>query len=298
MSTIDSSEEYAEPLSRDLAEFLFESGSSRSRPGSEEVQSRVPEREKRRSTEESTSPISKERPKHFETKVTGLGPVKSLFNKLSPKNFERVSDQIRVYLAENQAAVELAAELVTEFAICQQFYSRTYSQLCSLLLKKLSKESAQAFRTRLGILCKRLFEVSENPNPNSGKHNAEEELDCIKKRKRYVALCTYIANLSLEGIFESRRVALCIKSLLEKRDEASLEAACALLQTAGQKLDQSVKTSPIGTKAVSDIYSVINEITERKLTSPRMTYLLLDIVELRDRGWKPRIPKDIPQCRK
>ncbi|XP_076069858.1 uncharacterized protein LOC143041728 [Oratosquilla oratoria] len=211
------------------------------------------------------------------------------------KNFEKLSGQIHVFLEENPATVETAAEIVTVFAMRQQFYARTYSQLCTFLMKKLSKESADAYRTRLGVQCKRLFEVSENLSCTGRNPNAEMELNSIKVRKQYVALCSYIANLCLEGIFECRRVALCIKSLLKKGDEASLEAVCALLETAGHKLDQSVKVSPVGTQVVNSIYSLIKEMVEKKLTSNRMRYLLLDIVELRERGWKPRIHKDVPQ---
>ncbi|XP_076031358.1 uncharacterized protein LOC143019532 [Oratosquilla oratoria] len=250
------------------------------------------------STNESGSPSTKERRKHFDEEATGLGPLKSLLNKISPKNFEKVSGQICAFLVENPARVETTAGVVTEFAIRQQFYARTYAQLCTLLLKKLPKESANAYRTHLGIQCKRLFEVSENLNIKGKNLNAEQELISIKNRKQYVGLCSYIASLCLEGIFESRRVAVCIRSLLRKGDEGSLEAVCALLETAGQKVDQSVKASPVGTQVVNSIYSSIKEIMEKKLTSSRMRYLLLDIVELRERGWKPRIPKEVPQCRK
>ncbi|XP_076038715.1 uncharacterized protein LOC143023929 [Oratosquilla oratoria] len=185
-----------------------------------------------------------------------MGIFKALMNKLSPKNFDRISQQIAAFIAEHPNTADPAAELIVDFATRQQFYSQTYAQLCKMLTESMGEEIKKVFKTRLVSRCQCLFEPREETeafceNGNlSNEERAECELKKISCRKRYVALCAFIAHLCLENLIPARRVAYCAQFLLKKRDETSLEAVCALLQAAGHKIDEVAGTSPTGTQEV------------------------------------------------
>ncbi|XP_076053557.1 uncharacterized protein LOC143032573 [Oratosquilla oratoria] len=185
-----------------------------------------------------------------------MGIFKALMNKLSPKNFDRISEQVAAFLAKHPGTAETAAELIVDFSTRQQFYSRAYAWLSKMLTEKLGKEIKDVFKTRLVSKCQLLFEPREKTEASCENNNltheerAESELKKISCRKRYAALCVFIASLCLEDLIPARRLAYCTQFLLKRRDETSLEAVCALLQVVGHKMDEVAGTSPIGTQEV------------------------------------------------
>ncbi|XP_076049559.1 eukaryotic translation initiation factor 4 gamma 1-like [Oratosquilla oratoria] len=216
-------------------------------------------------------------------------------NKLSAKNFKKISEQIKAFLAKHPGEVGTAAGIIVDFATRQQFYSQTYAQLSKILTESLGREQTKVFKARLLSECQSSFETradNESLDNLPREERAEAELKKIACRKRYVSLCVFIGCLCLENLVLTSRVAYCAQVLLRRKDETSLEAVCALLQGMGKKMDEVAGTSPIAIQEVQKIYSSIKEIVDQRLTCSRLRYLLIDIQELRERNWQPKMPKN------
>ncbi|XP_076038716.1 uncharacterized protein LOC143023930 [Oratosquilla oratoria] len=125
----------------------------------------------------------------------------------------RISLQIAAFLADHPGTAETAADLIVEFSTRQQFYSQTYAQLSKMLIEGMGKEVKEVFKPRLVSKCQSLFERREKTEASSEnddvskEEQAESELRRISCRKRFVALCVFIGNLSLEDLIPARRVA-------------------------------------------------------------------------------------------
>ena len=112
--------------------------------------------------------------------------------------------------------------------------------------------------------------------------------------------------------FQVRIMHECIRGLIKKEDEESLECLCTLVTSIGKVLEESTarrqdpknKNGPQQHEVVSlDIYfSQMQQIVDQKKTSSRIRCLLLDLIELRVNKWVPRRkvagPKTIDQIHK
>ena len=105
----------------------------------------------------------------------------------------------------------------------------------------------------------------------------------------------------------------CIRGLLNKQDEESLECLCTLVSSIGKVLEENTaarntavqkQNGPRQAEVVNlDFYfNQMQSIVDQKNTSSRIRCLLLDLIELRVNKWVPRRkvagPKTIDQIHK
>ncbi|KAG8909852.1 hypothetical protein FRC02_007542 [Tulasnella sp. 418] len=114
----------------------------------------------------------------------------------------------------------------------------------------------------------------------------------LKTRRQGLRLVKFFVELFRVSMLTERVMHECIKKLLanvEDPDEEELESLCTLLMTAGQSLDTHKA------KGHMDIYfSRIRELSKNEKLTPRIRFLLQDIIELRQRKWLPKDATAVP----
>ncbi|KAI6115917.1 armadillo-type protein [Pisolithus sp. B1] len=101
-----------------------------------------------------------------------------------------------------------------------------------------------------------------------------------------LGLIKFISELFKLQMLTERIMHECVKKLLsnvEDPKEEEIKSLCQLLRTAGKFLDVPKA------HAHMDIYfQRMRELSRSTNVSPRMQFMLQDVIELRDRKWQPR----------
>ena len=74
-----------------------------------------------------------------------------------------------------------------------------------------------------------------------------------------------------------------VKQKLLEPPKENVEAVCQLLNTIGKKLDRKKS------RALTDIYfSRLKELSTNPQLAPRLSFMIRDILDLRENNWVPR----------
>ncbi|KIO33478.1 hypothetical protein M407DRAFT_65575, partial [Tulasnella calospora MUT 4182] len=246
-------------------------------------------------------------PEYIERKVTVL------LNKLTMENFDSVSDQVVSWAnkSENEtdcATLILVIRFIFEKATDESHWADMYARLCKKVMDTLSPNvqadnvrnnagepvvGGQLFRRFLLIRCQEEFEHGWFKMEADGASNVEPELGTaeyyirVKAKRQGLGLVRFIGELYKLQMLTERVIHECIKKLLppETGDprEAEIETLCKLLTTVGERID--VPKS----KVYMDIYfGRIQRVAYSNGVAARMRYMILDIIELRQRHWRGR----------
>ena len=119
----------------------------------------------------------------------------------------------------------------------------------------------------------------------------------------------FIGELYKLGMLTARIMHECVRKLLisNPNDEESLECLCRLLTTVGQALDRETserlsKGAVQGLADMGNYFKEMNKLVSERKTSARVRFLMQDVIDLRNNGWKKRRedagPKTIDQIHK
>ncbi|KAI5116077.1 hypothetical protein M0805_003834 [Coniferiporia weirii] len=129
-------------------------------------------------------------------------------------------------------------------------------------------------------------EKDENKEAGESALYSEEYYAAQKAKRQGLGLVKFIGELFKLQMLTERIMHECIKKLLSNVDnpeEEEIESLCKLLTTVGQSLDTSKARGHM------DVYfSRMKELAKSNNVSSRMQFMLLDIIELRSRGWSAR----------
>jgi translation initiation factor 4G len=154
--------------------------------------------------------------------------INSILNKVSPANYEKLSDQIRDIGAFTKVQMEIIVTSILDKAIIDQAFSNIYAKLCKRLspltisVKEGNKTVNVKFLIVLLLACQNEFETET-------KRTESEMTETIKKRRS--GLMRFIGELSLVGLLSMKIVDKCLMKLLENKETESLEMFCKLLGT-------------------------------------------------------------------
>eukprot|EP00045_Choanoeca_perplexa_P015430 m.193731 g.193731 ORF g.193731 m.193731 type:complete len:1096 (-) comp16986_c0_seq1:562-3849(-) len=265
-------------------------------------------------------------PKTEEDKVQAtLLKAQSILNKMTLEKFEKLSDEL-IGLGEqlSDEALRQFVERVFQKAIDEPFFSKMYAHLCTkcatVTRKKTKEVVLPQFRKNLLEACQNKFEqdsmdaaktkafeerrLREAEEQKAAKaagseaatgHLSKQELDdeelrVAKARRRTLGNIKFIGELFLcnmvsAGIIVSK----CIEPLLQSKaeDEASLECLCKLMETVGAKLDQ-MATSPEKKSSVDGYIKRMEVLAKSKGLPSRIKFMILDVLDMRSRGWESR----------
>ncbi|CAH1130191.1 unnamed protein product [Ceutorhynchus assimilis] len=244
--------------------------------------------------------------------------VRSVLNKLTPQKFDTLVNQVRQLQIDNKDRLQGVIDLVFEKAIDEPSFSLAYAMMCKEIQSMQvsigeGEKKNLAFRTLLVTRCQ--IEFEKQSVDESGRDTKFQEMeactDAEKKkellfeleeserrlRMRSVGCIRFIGELFKQQMLTASIMRRCLQTLLDNKDEESLECLCKLLTTVGKELES--KNVELVT-----IFDEMKRITDgkRQKVSSRIRFMLQDVIDLRNSKWIPRRgdanPKTMDQIQK
>ncbi|KAG8899125.1 hypothetical protein FRC00_001879 [Tulasnella sp. 408] len=250
---------------------------------------------------------------------------KIILNTLTQENYHAASNRMIREMNKsdrktNAAAVKLVADLVFETAINEARPPDMCARLCQKIMENLSEDiqddrmrdpageilvGGLLFRKYLLIKSQDYFERgwSTQPGPRGAQNfrtsQSKRIEDASKTRSQGLGVMRFLGELFKSQMLNERIMHECIKKLLANVDnpeEEDLESLCTLLTTAGRELETSTAQDHF------DIYfGTIRMLADDHKLSTALRRALTDLIELRQRGWRPKNnsagPAAFPQAR-
>ncbi|KAJ8345432.1 hypothetical protein SKAU_G00296250 [Synaphobranchus kaupii] len=217
--------------------------------------------------------------------------MRSILNKVTPEMFEQLVKQVAELQMDTTERLQGVVDIIFEKAICEPKFASTYARMCHCL-KELHAPINDCPEVTLhfqqAILHRCWMQFNER---------AEEEANVTAQRRRSIGNMTFLGELFKLEMAEEYFMHRCITTLLDSQEEALLECLCCLLSTIGSKLDCDKA------KCHMDKYTrQMEQIPKAGKTSSRISFMVKDIMDLRQNNWVPRNsdqgPKTIRQVHK
>ncbi|KAI5982502.1 ARM repeat-containing protein [Pisolithus orientalis] len=241
----------------------------------------------------------------------------------TPEDFDPFSDQIIAWANESENEKDgrtliQIIRLVYEKAIDDADHSEMYARLCRKMMETISpkiqddgikstdKKPITGEDFEHGWLAKEATaraaaaeanedEAIKAANEKNGEESelySNEYYASQKAKRQGLGLIKFIGKLFKLQTLTERIMHECVKKLLgnvETPEKEEIESLCQLLRTVGQLLH--VPKS----RAHMDVYfQRMRELCKSLNVSPRMQFVLQDVIELRDRKWQPRNAVNAP----
>lgn len=229
--------------------------------------------------------------------------VKSNLNKMTPNNFDKISDQILAIAAQSKdetdgRTLRQVIQLTFHKATDEAHWAEMYAQFCKRMLESMSPEikdesirdnkkgevvaGGALFRKYLLTRCQTEFEQGWKVNlPEKPEGESEEAVMLSDEyyiaaaaKRRGLGLVRFIGELYKLNMLTERIMHECVKKLVDYEgvpDEAEVESLTSLLKTIGSNLDGSEKGHQL-----MDIYFVrINAMVETPNLPSRLKFMLM-----------------------
>lgn len=196
--------------------------------------------------------------------------VKGSLNKMTPNNFDKISNQILAIAAQSKdetdgRTLRQVIQLTFHKATDEAHWAEMYAQFCKRMLEAMSSEikdesildkkgevvtGGALFRKYLLTRCQTEFEQGWKVNLPSKPEGDSEEAAMLSDeyyaaaaaKRRGLGLVRFIGELYKLGMLTERIMHECVKKLLDYEgvpDEAEVESLTSLLKTIGANLDGS-----------------------------------------------------------
>lgn len=239
--------------------------------------------------------------------------VKAALNKMTPENFDRISEQILVIANQSKnendgRTLRQVIQLTFEKATDESHFSSTYAKFCKRMLDQMSPEikddaikdkhgnvvsGGNLFRKYLLNRCQEEFEKGWSVAEASGDKNkapgaqllSDEYYQEAAVKRRGLGLVRFIGELFKLGMLTERIIHGCVRHLVDFKDEpkeAEIESLAFLLRTVGAALDSSEKGRPM----MDAYFQRIQSIIDLPDLENRLKFMLMDVRDLREEGWK------------
>lgn len=258
------------------------------------------------------------KPRSVGANATGLGPapggdghmapdvvqrkVKSNLNKMTPNNFDKISDQILAIAGQSKdetdgRTLRQVIQLTFEKATDEAHWAQMYAEFCKRMLESMSLEikdvrildkkdnvvvGGALFRKYLLTRCQEEFErgwkvdLPQRPEGESMEAAmlSDEYYIAAAAKRRGLGLVRFIGELYKLGMLTERIMHECVKKLVDYEgtpDEAEVESLTSLLKTIGENLDSTERG-----KGLMDAYfKRIAAMIENPGLPSRLTFMLM-----------------------
>ncbi|KAL8720629.1 MAG: hypothetical protein Q9225_002529 [Loekoesia sp. 1 TL-2023] len=241
--------------------------------------------------------------------------VKSNLNKMTPNNFEKISDQILAIAAQSKdetdgRTLRQVIQLTFHKATDEAHWAEMYAQFCKRMLESMSPEikdesildkkgevvtGGALFRKYLLTRCQTEFEQGWKVNLPEKPEGETEEAAMLSDeyyaaaaaKRRGLGLVRFIGELYKLNMLTERIMHECVKKLVDYEgtpDEAEVESLTSLLKTIGANLDSSEK----GHQLMDIYFTRINVMIETPGLASRLKFMLMDIGDLRKKHWQSK----------
>ncbi|CAK7266765.1 hypothetical protein SEPCBS119000_002197 [Sporothrix epigloea] len=238
--------------------------------------------------------------------------VKAALNKMTPEKFDKISDQILEIALQSKdeedgRTLRQVIQLTFEKATDEAHWAGMYARFCKVMLDRMSPEirdvtitdkkgevisGGTLFRKYLLNRCQQEFERGwkvDLPQPKEGESRetamlSDEYYEAAAAKRRGLGLVQFIGELYKLGMLTERIMHECVRKLVDYEttpDEAEIESLSKLLRTVGANLDNTDKGRPM-----MDAYFLrIKNIIDIPDLPSRLKFMLMDVVDLRNRSW-------------
>ncbi|KAK5137491.1 hypothetical protein LTR08_008469 [Meristemomyces frigidus] len=242
--------------------------------------------------------------------------VKAALNKMTPDNFEKISDQILEIAAQSKnesdgRTLRQVIALTFEKACDEAHWAGMYAQFCSKMLRAMSNEigdetikdkhgqpvvGGALFRKYLLNRCQEEFERGWQANLPDKPDGETEEIRLLSEeyyvaaaaKRRGLGLIQFIGQLYKLRMLTIRIMHECVMRLLDfdgNPDESAVENLTTLLRSVGGTMDEEEQGRQL-------MGTYFERITERVLKSDglasRPRFMVMDLVDLRKAHWKEK----------
>jgi len=239
--------------------------------------------------------------------------VKAALNKMTPEKFDKIADQILEIAAQSKhesdgRTLRQVIQLTFEKATDEAHWAPMYAAFARRMLESMSPDikdenikdkngnvvtGGNLFRKYLLNRCQEEFERGWKVNLPPRKEGETEEAALLSDeyyvaaaaKRRGLGLVKFIGELFKLSMLTERIMHECVKKLVDYEgtpDEAEVESLTSLLRTIGRQLDSSESKA----QGRMDLYfERINQIIAIPDLPSRLKFMLMDVVDLRSKGW-------------
>jgi hypothetical protein len=216
--------------------------------------------------------------------------MKSILNKLTLEKFEALYTQLQQCGLRTSAHVESLVFEVFQKATVQHHFIPMYADLCTRLNTWFEKEGTPGncnFRKILLDQCQSQFEKSLEPMKlTDGDDVSEEEREeeALRYKQRMLGNIRLVGELLTRKMLSPKVLIGCSHELLAAPFVPDrLESLAALLTTAGPTFDDPAWPYHA---VLGHVFGRILDVIADTSVPPRVRFLLRDLLELRNTGWK------------
>jgi len=246
--------------------------------------------------------IDTNKPKDDSSEIDTLArKSRAILNKLTPTNISKLAMQFMDFELDTNEKMQACVDIIHEIAIDETTNMVTYARLCEALKykgmkvtgTKVETTNLPSFRRFLAFTCQREFQKDYM----DASKNEEKELIA---RKRSLGNIRFIGELFKLKLLTVRIIHECIKQLLGRREtetrvewEEQLECVCKLIKTVGKLFEEETKkllenvdkTKSQGIRNLDIYFADIRSLISKRDISPRIRFMLQDLVDLRQNKW-------------
>lgn len=235
--------------------------------------------------------------------------VKSLLNKMTPQNFDKIVGQILEIAAQSRnetdgRTLRQVIQLTFEKACDEAHWAGMYAKFCDTMLSNMSADikddnvkdkngnavvGGALFRKYLLTRCQEEFERGWEVNLPEKPEGQTEEAAMLSDeyyvaaaaKRRGLGLIQFIGELYKLGMLTMRIMHECVLKLLHFEgmpDESAVESLTKLLRTVGSTMDQT----ETGSSMIEAYFERIKSVMKMQGLPSRLYYMLLDTIELRE----------------
>ncbi|KAI7855389.1 armadillo-type protein [Circinella umbellata] len=240
--------------------------------------------------------------------------IKGLLNKLSPVNFDSISEQIWNYAKGSIDHLKTVVRMIFDKACDEPHFATQWAKLCKKIQDILSTSKSfdtliqdaaikdkqghpasgvYLYRCSLLNRCQEQFEMeggwwsnnSQQVSLNNVKMLSDEYYIAMKQKRQGLGLVVFIGELYKQEMLTSKVVGHCLTKLMEDKEcvgDEEVETVCKLLSTIGETFDQVIQTKFWMNHYLQDMEKIIR--TNKKL-STRVKFKVMDVIDLRKNQW-------------
>ncbi|CDO68855.1 hypothetical protein BN946_scf185035.g8 [Trametes cinnabarina] len=212
-------------------------------------------------------------------KATDEATWSEMYARLCRKMMEQISPNVRDDGIKNAEGKPIAGgQLFRKYLLnrCQEDFERGW----------VAKEATAAAAAAKATEDQAAKAAAEQSQDGEAALYSEEYYAAQKAKRQGLGLIKFIGELFKLQMLTERIMHECIKKLLgnvESPEEEEIESLCKLLTTVGALLD-----TPKARGHMDVYFSRMKELTKSPNVNSRMQFMLLDVIELRERKWIPR----------
>uniref|UniRef100_A0A5S6QAM8 MIF4G domain-containing protein n=1 Tax=Trichuris muris TaxID=70415 RepID=A0A5S6QAM8_TRIMR len=239
--------------------------------------------------------------------------VRNVLNKLTPKNLTDMTEQFNEHInsADTMDRMTGVVDIFFEKALSEPNYCNLYSQLCKSTYATTDKKKGKEFKTTLLSRCQREF--LNMGRAVEERKDKEEELACAateaekerlsveledllwNQKRRRNGNISFIGELYKENLLSLGIMLGCIGTLHNSNTEEGMECLCKLLSSIGHYLENGPnRASEEDLGKLDKLFKALPQKAEA-FCSSRIKFMILDLIDLRNNGYRPRRPELQPK---